>query len=60
MQSLHQDFTISAEFEESKRGERFEDISHSSPGLGCMKHKRCVDNSNEEHVRKQYSVEHLL
>ena len=26
MQSLHQDFTISADFEESKRGERFEDI----------------------------------
>ena len=27
MQSLHQDFTISADFEESKRGERFEDIT---------------------------------
>ena len=60
MQLLHQDFTISAEFEESKRGERFEDIPHSSPFLGCMKHIRCVDNSNEEHFRKQYSIEHLL
>ena len=63
MQSLHQDFTISADFEESKRGERFEDIPHSSPFLGCMNYMnyiRCVDNSNEEHFGKQYSIEHLI